>query len=342
MYTIQRCNYLFVSGLFVFLLVFAFSGNLALAQPKPLKIKGEFYKVKVKHRGGTYVTLAFFSHHPVVPAVHASQKRLTIKKGGKEFANPQSEIESSTFNLLSQETKIHLVTLKDLKPDTQYFVGIIGHRKQGVVWLPIINKKTHTLKRRLDITFTKIEMIDDSDDLSDGEFKFGFFAYDGTTSSPTSPLLDIQYPAIWLEKQGLESLLGPPLHFQLTIGTGENKNIQFALGKIIFNKDKLKLTATGMDDDDGYTCGKGLVAPNQSAGDTECSEWGTGLKTINFQNKTNMSDTNLTSPPYSLGSILSAQEEYRIPFVLHANPSKVDLEFKVKGHVDVSYCLKTC
>jgi hypothetical protein len=183
---IQQTYYSFVFAIFMFAL--AFSGNLALAQGKPkpikIKIKGEFYDVAVKELGGTFVVLQFKSHHHVVPAAVTSQEKLTIKPGGKEFANPQSEIESSSFSLLSGEKTQHEIALKNLKPDTIYYVGIIGHRKGGNVYFPLINKKIHTLKRSLDINFKRIEMVDDSDDLSDGEFKFGLFAYDGTTSYP--------------------------------------------------------------------------------------------------------------------------------------------------------------
>jgi hypothetical protein len=316
-----------VFAMFMFALVS--SGNVALAQgkPKPIKIKSEFYDIAVKERGGTFVVLQFKSYHPVVPAAVASQEKLTIKPGGKEFATPQSEIKSSSFPLLSGERTEHEIALKDLNPDTIYYVGIIGYRKGGNVYFPLVNKEIRTLKRSLDINFTQLEMIDDSDDLSDGEFKFGFFAFDGTTSYPPPPLLDIQYPAIWISTQGLQGALGSALKFHISVGSGENKAILSATGTIVFSGDVLALAATGMDDDGDWRCGTGPVPPHAGAGDTECAEWATGYQKITFANKTDVSD----------GASLSEKEQYRAPFSLHAHPNNVDVEFRVKGYIDVSY-----
>lgn len=327
MHALQRLYYSFVSSTLLFAL--ALVADSALAQPLP-KLTFEFYDLAVEQRGGTFAVLQFKSRHPVVPLVAASQQPLAISPGGKEFANPPADIESTSFSILAPETTKHRVALRNLKPNTEYFVGIIGHRKSGPADLPVLNVPRFTTKqRRVSITFERIEMIDDSDDLSDGEFIFGFFAYDGTPSFNTPPLAELQYPRDYFA-------LVSSLVRRMMFGSGESRSIPAGPSmSILFNKDRLKLEATGVDNDDltppggqfQSPCGKGLVGPHSGADSTACGDFATGSTRITFENKTQVSG----------GATLSQQERHQIPFVLHANPGKVDLEFKVKGHVTVSY-----
>lgn len=316
----RRSHHAWISGLLA-AAWFALTAGPVGAQPLP-KLQLEFYDFAVEKTGGTFATLRFKSHNPVVPAVAASQRALTIKPGGKDFANPASEIESLSFSALAPETTRHRVTLENLRPGTNYFLGIIGHRKSGTTRLPVLNVKLTTLHRRLKIVFERIEVIDDSDDLSDGEFLFGFFAYDGEVPGDTPPLAELQYPRHYFAP--IASLV-PMMRF----GSGESRTIpEGPAMSFLFAKRELKLEATGLDDDNGGSCGKLLlVAPHMGAGSSSCGDFATAHRTITLENRTRMSD----------GASPDLQERHRIPFVLHARPAKVSLEFKVRGFVDVSY-----
>ncbi len=292
------------------------------AQPKIPKLPLEFYDFAVEKVGGTFAILRFRSHNAVVPAVAASQRTLTIKPGGKEFGNPAAGIESLSFPFLSPETTRHRVTLENLRPGTNYFLGIIGHRKSGETRLPVLNIKLTTLYRRRKVVFDRIEVIDDSDDLSDGEFLFGFFAYDGEVPGDTPPLAELQYPRHYYAPiAGLVPMV--------KIGSGESRTIPDGPAmSFLFAKRELNLEATGLDNDNGGSCGKLLlVAPHTGSGSNSCGDFATAHRTITFENRTRMSD----------GASPDRQERHRIPFVLHAHPTKVSLEFKVRGFVDVSY-----
>lgn len=317
----RRSYHAWIPGLLVFWL--ALSAVSVGAQPKPPKLQLEFYGFSVERRGGTFAILRFRSHHAVVPAVAASQQKLSIKPGGKEFANPEGDIESLSFPVFAPEATRHRVMLENLKPGTDYFLGIIGHRKSGQARLPVLNVKITTLKRQLKIVFERIEMIDDSDDLSDGEFLFGFFAYDGEVPGDAPPLASLQYP------RDFYSSLITPILSKITIGSGESRAIPAGPAmRFPFGKTELKLEATGLDDDDGSSCGKlPTLSPHTGAGSNSCADFATAYRTITFENRTRVSD----------GPSLYEQERHRIPFVLHAHPNKVDLEFKVRGYVDVSY-----
>ena len=86
-----------------------------------------------------------------------------------------------------------------------------------------------TKRRRLDVHFGTILMNDDSDDLSDGEFKFGFFV-DNNNKPQGKPL---RFPG-----DGSE----------ISIGTGKTKTID--VNATVFDSDFVTLAATGVDDDD--------------------------------------------------------------------------------------------
>src|SRR4030065_317046 len=215
-----------------------------LWSPQPasaqIKLKVEFYDFKVKEVGGTYVILKFKSRHPVIPSVAISEKHVLIKPGGKSvvFANPQSEIAASAFGLLAGYRESHEYILKDIKPGTKYYVGIIGYRKSGTVYLPLLGNSFTTLKRKVGFQFTKIEMIDDSDDLSDGEFKFGFFVYDYMASGSPPPMVSLYTPPL---SQGAAA--------EHVIGSGDDRDITL-IENLFTEKMHFKIEATAVDDDE--------------------------------------------------------------------------------------------
>ncbi|MCH7753578.1 fibronectin type III domain-containing protein [candidate division KSB1 bacterium] len=131
----------------------------------------------------TYAILSFTSDKPCVPLVAVSETYLMaeLKNGGWKILDSK-DIEASVWPLLSGHRTNHKVVVKNLKPDTTYHVRIIGtgngdFHDDAVALVPGYGKfKTQTPK--LTVRFEKIEMIDDSDDLSSGEFQFNFFLND--------------------------------------------------------------------------------------------------------------------------------------------------------------------
>ncbi|NNE93476.1 MAG: hypothetical protein HKN23_17660 [Verrucomicrobiales bacterium] len=236
-----------------------------------------------------------------------------------------------SFALLSTPTKKHEVLIENLKPGTKYFVSVIGLRKDnGPIFFPLMNKKFTTRDRKLDIRFTKIEMLDDSDDLSPGEFRFGFFGYDGKLAKLINP------DPIFNLKYG-----------EVSIGSDDNLKINLA-HTMTFNKESLRLDVTGAeDDDDTLTSAEKIavflttgvivpetlprgglaVGPHAGTGENSALEWATARQTFSFPNVTNIDSGN---DPWQ-------RETYRIKFALHANPNKVDLEVKIHGFIDVYY-----
>jgi len=54
----------------------------------------------------------------------------------------------------------HFPLLKNLRPGSEHFLGIIGLRKQGEAGLPLLNRKFATKVRVLEVNFEKIKMIE--------------------------------------------------------------------------------------------------------------------------------------------------------------------------------------
>lgn len=93
------------------------------------------------------------------------------------------DIISSNF---AQTGTVHEANLINLEPDTDYHFVISGHDKATGWWWKQ-KGKFHTLRRAVSITFEKIKVIDDNDDLSDGDFAFGFFI--NGNISPNGPVM---------------------------------------------------------------------------------------------------------------------------------------------------------
>ncbi len=315
----------------------------ASAQPQlRLKLKPEFYDIEVKNVGGTYVILTFKSRHTVIPLVAMGETLEQVKiksdEGTIVFLHPENMTASSITSFLGGYKTNHQIIEKNLKPDTKYYFSFIGRREDDKPVLPLVGKTFTTLKRQVGFQFNTIEMIDDSDDLSDGEFKFGFFVYNMYASGSPPPLVNLQTPPL---SQGAGA--------EHSIGSGENLNINL-IENLSTDLRYFKIEATAIDDDDdglgfwesfGILLGTGIfipvtageggigvgVNPHAGHGDESFAEWGTAEQNIIIQNLTNMSE----------GESYAEQEEYQIPFIMHADPPSSDLEFKIHGQVNISY-----
>ncbi|HLL94321.1 MAG TPA: hypothetical protein VK404_05030 [Spirosoma sp.] len=159
-------------------------------------------------------------------------------------------------------------------------------------------------------------MLDDSDDHSDGEFKFYFFLNDKlVVGNPQT----VDLP----DGRKMEF---PTHHVFRIIGTGQTRKIDW-LG-YTDNVDQVKISVSGIDDDDDPdiiamldTQGTGGPPDNPlGTGETSIAEWATGTITVKTPNP-------------------KTGKAVRTPFELDANGHKrgIDLRFKVKGEVIVTY-----
>jgi hypothetical protein len=171
---------------------------------------------------GTFATAKFDSTLPVIPLVVAGFNKPTKKTPtGLDFQSA-ADIRSTAFPLLAGAQTSHEVELSNLVPDTGFWMVIKAKDHLNRV------KSFKTRRRRLDIDFQEIHVIDDSDDLSAGDFWFGFYVNDKNAPNGKALL----YP-----KDGPKS-----------ISSGETKTIP--VEATVFGGDTVKLKVTGVDNDD--------------------------------------------------------------------------------------------
>jgi hypothetical protein len=268
--------------------------------PKKILLAG-FTHATVKPFG-TFARVKFRSTHPVVPLVVAGTAKPTkATPTGPDFASA-SQIVSSAFPLLSGPQTEHEVTLASLVPDTALSVVIKGKNHVNRVLA------FRTRRRRLDVRFGAIEMIDDSDDLSPGEFRFGFYVDD--ENAPNG-----------------KKLLFPGTG-EVALASGETKTIDVK-ATTIGRPTSVKVKVTGVENDDDPdviltldTHGTGFwppTSPQLGSGSDSMYEWASAQQII---------PVDFPGP----------EEDRTVPFTLDAKfPKKVDLHFRVTGSVKISH-----
>ena len=268
--------------------------------PKPTFKFAGFFKLKIVPRG-TFATVSFHSTRAVIPIVVAGFSKPTKQTPtGLDFAKA-SDIRSTAFPLLAGSKKTHKVVLNDLVPDTTFWLVIKAKDHINRV------KSFKTRQRRIDVDFQEIHVIDDSDDLSPGDFWFGFYV-NGKNKPNGKPLL---YP-----KNGPKS-----------ISSGDKKTIP--VEATVFGGDSVKLKVTGVDNDDDPdlivmldTTGPGFwppTSPGIGSGSSSTFDWVSDQKTIPVD-------------------FPGHEEDRTVPFVMSAKFKKhSSLHFKVKGTVKVSH-----
>ena len=130
-------------------------------------------------------------------------------------------------------------------------------------------------KKVIYVQFQQIHMLDDSDDLSDGEFKFYFFVNDKlVTGQPVT--IDIPF-------LGKKTVV--PNHIFKLIGTGQTATIDWMGYAERVNE--VKISVSGIDDDDDPDFlptldKKGTGTPNKpfGTGENSVAEWATGNVTV--------------------------------------------------------------
>jgi hypothetical protein len=221
----------------------------------------------------------------------------------------QNDLISSNF---AQTGTVHEAILTDLQPDTEFHYVISAFDKSSGYWWKV-KGKFRTLRRSVNVTFEKIKVVDDSDDLSDGDLLFGFFV------------------------NGKNAPNGSPLTVGAHLGTSESKTINIS-ASLLNVPASLQLKAIGYDDDEDEiipygifiiiplsTCGSGNVTDaSETEGENDCGEWSSD-------------DDGFDIGPNTSG--VNDPENFTKSFTLKAYPKGDDSEvsFDVTGTYSVSY-----
>jgi hypothetical protein len=250
---------------------------------------------------GTYAKINFTTKDSSLPVVLVSTKKplsfpLVSTKDEKMWSQP-SDIAYTNFAQIGTQ---HQAQLNKLTPDTLYHYVISAHDKKSGLWFKT-SGTFKTFRRKVTVNFRKLWITDDSDDLSAGDLRFGFYI----NGKPAA-----KYPS----GSGYASL-----------DTDDQKTINRTVG-FIPAPSTLTLKATGFDNDVGFggldSTGNNFPAgdPNLGTGTGANGEWTSTSQTINVDNH---------DPVDTVGPIF---------FKLVAKSAHgSDLEFEVHGEYKISY-----
>ena len=267
----------------------------------PLVLKPRFIQNIKPDPRGTYAKINFTTKGASLPVVSVSTKKplsfpLVSTKDEKTWSQP-SDIASTNFAQIGTQ---HQAQLNTLKPSTLYHYVISAHDKKSGLWFKT-SGTFKTFRRMVTVNFRKLWITDDSDDLSAGDLRFGFYI----NGQPAA-----KYPS----GSGYASL-----------DTGDQKTINRTVG-FTNAKPTLTLKATGFDNDVGFggldSTGANFPAgdPNLGTGEGKNGEWSSASQTINVDNH---------DPVDTVGPIF---------FKLVAKGAHgSDLEFEVHGEYKISY-----
>jgi len=253
---------------------------------------------------GTFAKIRFTTKEGSLPVVAVSTKQplnflnfpVVSSKDEKTWSKP-SDIAYTNF---AQTGTQHEAQLNTLKPATLYYYVISAHDKKSELWFKMPGS-FKTFRRMVTVNFKKLWITDDSDDLSAGDLRFGFYI----NGKPAA-----KYPS----GSGYASL-----------STGDQKTINRTVG-FASAAPSLTLKATGFDNDVGFggldSTGANFPAgdPNLGTGEGKNGEWTSTSQTINVNN---------SEPVDTVGPIF---------FKLVAKGAHdSDLEFEVHGDCKISY-----
>jgi hypothetical protein len=271
------------------------------AKYAPLVLKPRFIQNVNPDPHGTFATISFTTKNTSLPVVLVSTKKplsfpSVSTKDEKMWSQP-SDIVYSTF---AQTGTTHQAQLNKLTPGTLFHYVISAHDKKSGLWFKT-SGTFKTFRRKVTVNFRKLWITDDSDDLSAGDLRFGFYI----NGQPAA-----KYPS----GSGYASL-----------DTDQQKTINRTVG-LIPAPSTLTLKATGFDNDVGFggldSSGANFPAgdPNLGTGEGKNGEWTSTSQTINVDNH---------DPVDTVGPIF---------FKLVAKGAHgSDLEFEVHGEYKISY-----
>ena len=251
---------------------------------------------------GTFAKINFTTKESSLPVVSVSTKKplsfpLVSTKDEKMWDPQPSDIVS---NFAQIGTKHH-PQLNKLKPGTLYHYVISAHDKKSGQWFKT-RGTFKTLNRAITVKFKKLWITDDSDDLSAGDLRFGFYI----NGKPAA-----KYPS----GSGYASL-----------DTDQQKTINIGVAFTPAPK-TLTLKATGFDNDSTEFGGLDTTSssfpgdnPDHGTGELENGEMSSTSQTINVDNH---------DPVDTVGPIF---------FKLVAKGGNgSDLAFEVHGDYKISY-----
>jgi hypothetical protein len=278
---------------------------------KKVKLDLGFIKdVKVEPRGHS-VRITFTTVRSSLPIVQVSKTapKKIIAINNDDVASFAPGVEVITH--LAGGGTVHETIVPNLVPCTDHFFVISASDKKTGLWFKV-SGKFHTLCRRVAVTFAKVKVIDDSDDLSAGDLAFGFFI------------------------NGQNEPNGKPMTFGTHADSGSTKNANVS-GSIVKAPATLTLKATGYDDDEtewiplgpfvvilANTCGTSASDPGIAEGENDCGEWTSGSQSFNLT---------------TLAQNAANPEKFSQSFTIQAHPQGDDSEvsFNVTGTLSVTF-----
>jgi hypothetical protein len=276
-----------------------------------VKIDLGFIKdVKCEPRGNS-VRITFTTVRSTLPVVQLSQTapKKIIGINNEDVPSFAEGVEITAH--LAVGGLVHETIFSDLNPNTDHFFVIVASDKTTGLWFKV-SGKCHTLKRRVAVTFAKIKVIDDSDDLSAGDLVFGFFI------------------------NGNNEPNGKAMTFGAHADSGSTKTANVS-GSIVNAPAALTLKATGYDDDETEwipigpfvvillnSCGTAASDPGLGEGENDCGEWTSGSTSINLA---------------TLAQNAADPENFSQAFTIKARPKGDDSEvsFDVTGSISVTF-----
>jgi hypothetical protein len=278
---------------------------------KEVKLDLGFIKdLDIEERGHS-VRISFATVRSTLPVVQVSKtapkKIIPINEDDVSSFAPGVEVISH----LAGGGTDHETIVPKLDPDTDHFFVISASDKTTGLWFKV-SGKFHTLRRRVGVTFAKVKLVDDSDDLSAGDLAFGFFI------------------------NGDNKPNGKPMTFGMHADTGSTKTANVS-GSIVNAPATLTLKSTGYDDDETEwvplgpfivillnSCGTAASDPGLAEGENDCGEWTSGSKSFNLT---------------SLAQNAADPENFSHSFTLQARPKGDDSEvsFDVTGTISVTF-----
>ena len=271
---------------------------------------GLIHEVKVEPRGNS-VRITFTTVRSTLAVVQVSKTapKKILAINNDDVASFDQGVEVITH--LAGAGTVHETIVPNLVPCTDHFFVISASDKKTGLWFKV-SGKFHTLCRRVAVTFAKVKVIDDSDDLSAGDLVFGFFI------------------------NGKNEPNGKPLTFGAHADSGSTKTANVS-GSVVNAPATLTLKATGYDDDEtewvplgpfvvllSNTCGTSASDPGIAEGENECGEWTSGSQSFNLA---------------TLAQNVANPEKFSQAFTLKAHPQGDDSEvsFDVTGTISVTF-----
>lgn len=273
-------------------------------KPDPNIDLGFIHKISADPSGYS-AKISYTTDSPAIPVVLVSQKKplaFPVLSADQPKVFETQDVEGVSFNFVDGPQTSHTNKLINLDPGTTYHYVISAEDKATGYWQTQAGT-FKTLQRNVSVTYSQIQVVDDSDDLSAGDFAFTFFINGGDPS-------------------------GWPKTIFSSASTGSFKTVNLT-GIVANAPPTLNLKLVGYDDDELEmpfslaTCGANAADFTKNEGQNECGEWTTAKNSFDVGPNVNAADP----------------ENFTKAFTMSAFPQGDDSEvsFKVSGTYSVSF-----